>query len=224
MFFSVSSCNASGDQRLWIYEGSCDELNQIAASDDDCGLNVSINQLRLNMGDTIYLEWDDRWNDEGFEFTINYDLGEFPNFTCSSIELDDNGIYKTISPIGPCHNCPEGSDFNSIWYHFIPPTNGTLSVSSCGHGVDTNLSIYDYSFTGNGSKCDTLTLIANPFDNCDMGCSGSSPDFAEQATICVNSLDTILIEWDNRFRSFSCTSGNDVFEFDFTFTPSSCSR
>ena len=215
LFFNVSSCDVGGNQRLWVYEGSCDELNLIAASDDDCGLNVDINQLRLNKGDTIFLEWDNRWDNEAFEFSIDYDLGEFPNFStggaCSSIEIEDNGKYETISPVGQCFNCPEGANYNSIWYHFIPPTSGTLNVSSCGQEVDTYLSIYDYSFVSYDldPNCDTLILIANPSDNCEMG-------HGEETTICVSQFDTILIEWDNRFSS---VTGTDVFEFDFTFTP-----
>ena len=206
LFFSVNSCFDDGDQRLWIYEGSCDDLNQIAASDDDCGLNVNINQLLLNKGDTIYLEWDDRWDDDSFIFDIEYFRG---SFDCDDITISDNGSYLTIPQVAGCVNCSGGDNIRSIWYRYDVVTNGFISINSCGNGVDTRLWVY--SRVPGGS----LTQIAASDDDCDRG--DGLPWASEVIELCVEEGETIFFEWDDRWI-------NAAFEFDFTFTPSSCSR
>ncbi len=74
----ISSCNQNVNTNLWVYSGTCTLLNLIASSDDDCyagpGLgNVASEVTGINVfaGVDIWLEWDDRWSSEGFDFTIS---------------------------------------------------------------------------------------------------------------------------------------------------------
>ena len=68
----ISSCNSGKDTRLWVYEGTCNNLVQVAQSDDECSSSFASEILNISVSasKTYYLEWDNRWNDEGFFFTI----------------------------------------------------------------------------------------------------------------------------------------------------------
>jgi len=81
----VFSCNGGVDTRLYIYDGSCTNLNQVANSDDNCLMGTGQNNyasevlgLAVTGGTTYYIEWDDRWSTSGFDFTLNY-TGGCPN-------------------------------------------------------------------------------------------------------------------------------------------------
>ena len=76
---SISTCGVDTDTRLWVYKGTCNELVSIAESDDECdGENlpdvaVAITELAVEANTTYYLEWDDTWENNPFEFTMNLD-------------------------------------------------------------------------------------------------------------------------------------------------------
>jgi hypothetical protein len=75
---SIASCGQMVDTRLWIWEGSCDQLNFVAASDDDCDIGNGSNYASLldsipvNAGQHYYIEWDDRWSNAAFSWSFNY--------------------------------------------------------------------------------------------------------------------------------------------------------
>ncbi len=78
----VFSCDGGVDTRLWIYDGTCTNLNQVANSDDNCQMGPGQNNyasevlgLAVVGGTTYYIEWDDRWSTAGFDFTLNYTGG-----------------------------------------------------------------------------------------------------------------------------------------------------
>lgn len=92
----ITSCNEEVDTRLWVYSGTCGSLTLTHSSDNDCnaggGLGnvaASISGLNVAAGTPIYLEWDDRWSGEGFDFNISYQ-GACPN------DYDLSGI-QTVS-------------------------------------------------------------------------------------------------------------------------------
>ncbi len=69
----VYSCIDSKDTRLSVFTGDCSSLDCIAMSDDDCGFQTtfaSIAGFAVSLGESYYLEWDDRWSQEGFNFAI----------------------------------------------------------------------------------------------------------------------------------------------------------
>ena len=73
------------DTRLSVYDGSCASLNCIA-SDDDGGTGFTSDlTVNLTSGTTYYIEWDDRWSGDGFEWEIIIVAPEaccMPNGTC----------------------------------------------------------------------------------------------------------------------------------------------
>ena len=119
----------------------------------------------------------------------------------------------TIPQVADCHNCSGGVNVKSIWYRYNVVTDGFINIGSCGNGVDTRLWVYS------GLPDGSLTEIAASDDDCDLvSGDGDGNDYASEVIgLCVEAGETILIEWDDFWI-------NAAFEFDFTFTPSSCSR
>ena len=74
----VFNCSSGVDSRLWIHSGSCEALLSIGFSDDNCGSVQGfqyasvIPQLFVEAGETIYIEWDDRWSSDGFDFWFKF--------------------------------------------------------------------------------------------------------------------------------------------------------
>ena len=113
---SVDNCGQGIDSRLYIYSGSCDQLTELAKSDDNCissdGLNYAsqISDLEVSGGTTIYIEWDDRWSSNGFDFTFSF-LPSFP--TCFNGTKDPEEEDVDCGGIcGPCID--ECSDMTSL--------------------------------------------------------------------------------------------------------------
>ncbi|MEZ4982478.1 MAG: T9SS type A sorting domain-containing protein [Saprospiraceae bacterium] len=79
---SISSCNGGADTRLWVYEGTCGSLNLLDSNDDFCDFApqepyaAAVNDLQVNAGQTIFLEWDDAWDLSGFVFEFTFEAIE----------------------------------------------------------------------------------------------------------------------------------------------------
>lgn len=77
---SISSCElAASDTHFFVYEGDCaafETLEQVAASDNDCGegtLTSFQDSIEVIGGNTYYIEWIDRWDDELFQWTLGFE-------------------------------------------------------------------------------------------------------------------------------------------------------
>lgn len=89
---SVYSCDGGTDTRLHIREGTCENLNAIGYSDDDCQMAEGqsayaseVLDLNVTEGQIIFIEWDDRWSSNSFEFVVEY------NPICESEYSINNG-------------------------------------------------------------------------------------------------------------------------------------
>jgi hypothetical protein len=79
---SIASCGGGTNTRFWLYEGTCAQLNLVADGDDDCsmtptdilGLAAATANISVMGGRTYYIEWDNAYSDEGFDFTVNFDI------------------------------------------------------------------------------------------------------------------------------------------------------
>lgn len=70
----VSSCGViSSDTRLYVGSGTCGSLI-LTESDDDCtsGLRSEILAYPVFNGTTYYIEWDDRWEDTAFDWSLTF--------------------------------------------------------------------------------------------------------------------------------------------------------
>ncbi len=75
---NIESCGGGSDTRVWVWQGSCDQLIMEAVSDDDCDMGNGsayasmIEGLIVNSAHTYYIEWDDRWSSNYFDWNFEF--------------------------------------------------------------------------------------------------------------------------------------------------------
>lgn len=174
---TVSSCLGGTDTRLWVYEGNCSNLILEDQADDECKTNAqsfynlaSETSFVVYDGNTYYLEWDNRWSEAAFSFTIEYN-----HTVCGPCEILDGGVVITDCDNNGTPNvstddtyeltiAPVAVDFGS-GYTITGDLNGTemygnaISFSGLPAGnSDLNISIID---TGN-SNCTLNLTVTDP--------------------------------------------------------------
>ncbi|MCF6172039.1 MAG: choice-of-anchor D domain-containing protein, partial [Bacteroidales bacterium] len=124
---------------------------------------------------------------------------------CATAVVVTPGTYVADGPsagAGAANICFTGAT-NADWYSYTPAADGTMTISSCGGGADTRLSVY----TG---TCGALVCYVSNDDFCDLG-SGSAWA-SEVSGVAVTGGTTYYIEWDDRWS----TAG---FTWTLTYTP-----
>ncbi|WP_421949530.1 T9SS type A sorting domain-containing protein [Phaeodactylibacter xiamenensis] len=96
-----------------------------------------------------------------------------PELTCYGGSYDQGG---------------SGSGFKAHWYQYTPSTDGIMSVSSCGGGVDSRVWIFK------GADCENLGIVGVNDDRCD---TGDGDDYASYREAVVTAGDTYYIMFDN---------------------------
>jgi Secretion system C-terminal sorting domain len=203
---TISSCGGGSDSRLFVYNGTCAGLTYFAYNDDFCPLDVSGDELAANVakfvksGQTYLIEWDDKWDDVRFNFSIslstNYVARETQ--TCATAKAIVPGTIKVDSLFG---FATRGDASRANWYKYTPTKNGKISIGSCGVDVDTRLWIYK-------GVCGSLTKIAENDDDC---LSSPIDTFAAAINdLAVVAGTTYYFEWDD-------VAENSPFTFDFFF-------
>lgn len=114
---AIESCGQGIDTRLFLYSGNCNNLNELASSDDDCfsggGYNYAsiITNYPVQQGVTLFFEWDDRWNNEAFSFEFNFQTDPLTHCTNGIQDMDETGVdcggscTPCIPP--PCQDDPD---------------------------------------------------------------------------------------------------------------------
>jgi len=174
---TVSSCFGGADTRLWVYEGNCSNLMLEGQADDECKSNTqsffnhaSETSFLVYDGNTYYIEWDNRWSDDGFDFTIEYN-----HTSCGPCEILDAGIVITDCDNNGTPNnsnddtydlsiSPSAVDFGSS-YTITGDLNGTATYGSAVsfNGLPAGSSNLNISITDNNDSNCTLNLtIADP--------------------------------------------------------------
>lgn len=140
---SVSSCNQNADTRLHIYKGNCQSLSLLQSSDDDCFsaegyfFASQIIDLEILEGDTIYIEWDDRWSTTSFSFDVEvtnaHNVCNFDNSIPNVIHGTHEFLIDSITYDG---NIMENAEVNlqykesiNISPGFEIQANATLSIN-----------------------------------------------------------------------------------------------
>jgi hypothetical protein len=87
------------DTRLSVYTGTCDELTCLTNDDDGGAGFTSIVNFDAVTGTTYYIEWDDRWSANGFDWSIIEDPGTpecatltFPADGAIDVALDEGNL------------------------------------------------------------------------------------------------------------------------------------
>ncbi len=110
---NVQSCGQMVDTRLHIYSGSCGSLDHIISVDDNCDKGnglfyaASIDSLRVYRGQTYFIEWDDRWSSNAFDFSIMVTPMDYIDDQCNNGVQDEGeeGIDCGGTACAPCNEC-----------------------------------------------------------------------------------------------------------------------
>lgn len=81
---NIYSCRGGADTRLFVYEGAnCGSLTEIASGDDDCEISfggathaAEVSMVNVSAGVPIFIEWDDRWSQSSFLWTLEFCDGD----------------------------------------------------------------------------------------------------------------------------------------------------
>ena len=216
---SLSSCGNGQDSRVWIFSGGCENLDIEGVNDDLCSIAASgsewasYREVLVSGGETYLILWDNIWASGGFDFTLDFspDPPAEGDFCETAIEVQPgthtiDQVNGHAAVAGPNINHTAASTTNyaqSEWYAFIPETNGTITVTSCGlTSEDTRLWIY----TGD-CGIENLNLVANSDDDENCGVQSLVMDLE------VTGGTTYYIEWDSE------TKDAPGFDWELSFEP-----
>ena len=208
----VASCLGGSDTRLFIWD-NCADAAAIATNDDSCpfatdgsGFNYAseITAFDVVGGNDYFIQWDDRWNEDPFDWTITFTPPPTGGEICSDALAIVPGLYVDVTIIDGSTGASQADATGGLWYSYTPVESGTININSCGSdpdGVDTRLFVYT-------DGCDTLTPVANDDDGCDApnGFGSSVSDISVVGGI------EYLIEWDDRWEVAP-------FDWELTWTP-----
>lgn len=168
---TISSCSFfASNTNLFIYRGSCGNLNLIAQNDDGCGAiygNASyLDEILVLPGETYYLEWNNEHSEEDFEFEftvekITTECTKSLNFQLDSIvktsayfswqSANNKNFFIEYGPVG----------FEPGSAHMIEGTIGVdgppVEISNLEEG--TLYQVFAYESCGNGKYSDTTNSI-----------------------------------------------------------------
>ena len=208
----VASCLGGSDTSLSIWD-TCADAAAIATNDDACpfatdgtgaGYASQILGLEVEGGNDYFIQWNDRWNEDPFDWTITFTPPPTGGIICAESLIVTPGTYIDVIIIDGSGGASQGDAANALWYSYTPVESGTININSCGSdpdGVDTRLFVYT-------DGCDTLTPVANDDDGCDAP-NGFGSVLADVSVIAGVEY---LIEWDDRW-------GQDAFDWELTWTP-----
>ena len=191
---TISSCGSGSDTRLYGFTGSCGTLTNVIDNDDDCNANESASYI-ISTGEVLYFEWTDAYDTAPVNFTVSFGSVTAGGDNCATATAVTEGTYTSDGPATGNGASTYSGDTNSDWFSFTAPTDGLLTISSCGSGNNSRL----YGFTG---TCGTLANVIDSDDEC-----GSN----ESATYSMTSGETVYFEWTDAFSSTGVI-------FDVTFS------
>ena len=208
----VASCLGGSDTRLFIWN-DCADTAAAATNDDSCpfatdgtGFNYASEILEFEVvgGDDYFIQWDDRWNEDPFDWTLTFTPPPTGGETCGDALAIVPGLYVDVTIVEGSTGASQGDATAGLWYSYTPIESGTININSCASdpsGVDTRLFVYT-------DGCDTLTAVANDDDGCDApnGFGSSVSDIPVVGGV------EYLIEWDDRWEIAP-------FDWELTWTP-----
>ena len=191
---TISTAGSGFDTLLAVYQGdSVDGLTELAANDDN-GIAGRTSLLNLTVAaGTIYRIALDGYNGDAGPYQLHLQLedsvappGNDDFATAASLpglpvsEVGTN-LGATREPGEPDHANNAGG--RSVWWSWVSPTNGLITVDLAGSDFDTVLAVYT------GTNLSTLSLVAANDD-------GDHETRASRATFTVISNTTYYIAID----------------------------
>ncbi len=136
---NISSCGYGVDTRLHVHDGDCTALNLVASNDDYCDLGdgnlyaSNLIEVPVTAGTTYYIEWDNRWKSNGFDFDFEFNIQEQYDLRL----IDNSGLIFTKLPRTqyPLSGLPYSVDAANIGFGDL--TNVTVNVNLYDGGGNT---------------------------------------------------------------------------------------
>ncbi len=175
-YITISSCDASTnpDTRLYLYDGTCANLNLIATSDNDCGFAALVNDRRVIDGRTYYLLWDNKTQAQlAFDFDVSFvsdanyvqpgnddicDATEVMVDDTVTMQSNEHATVEDVAEFGIGNIAgiqaewdPDFNVHNTVWYTFVAPESGAAGVEMIGANFDAQLAVFTGSCTDFGS-------------------------------------------------------------------------
>jgi len=163
---TVSSClpnNAAAvDTRVSLHNGTCGALNFLIEDDDGCGATTpgsfsSTAGAFVTMGDVIYIEWDDRWSGDSFDWDLSFAPCTPPATDICSMQMDStvmlgDSIAYNLDAFCSSDDAGIAGLFGGVagtsWITFTLTSCSDVTVDFCGTGVFTNASLNLYGDCG----------------------------------------------------------------------------
>ncbi len=165
---TISTCGSSFDTVLAVYTGTAlDALTTVASNDDHCGLQSAVN-FTANAGNSYLIAIDGFGGVSGdYVLNISYPAPSNDNFanritlTGSAPAATGNNLSATRESGEPTH-AAGNSGGKSVWWQWKAPSNGFVTIFTCGSNFDTLLGVYS------GTAVNSLTLVASNDDFCGL--------------------------------------------------------
>jgi hypothetical protein len=161
---TVSTCDSDFNTLLAVYTGtSVDALTPVASNDDACGLGSSVTFSAV--GGTTYRIAVDGDAAASGDIGLRWFLGPTnDDFSDAQLLSGDSGAFAgttvgATKELGePDHAGNPGGA--SIWYRWVAPSNGPMTIDTCDSDFDTTLAVYT------GTSVAALTAMASNDDAC----------------------------------------------------------
>jgi hypothetical protein len=143
--YRITNCSQGFDTILSTYD-SCGGP-QVLCSDNFCSSAASIERVTLAQGQRILIRVATGSSVPSTGIALGFELLPPPpaNDTCAgATEITASGAYpwdNTFAGNEGAASCVAASG-KDVWFRFVPPANGTLSLNTCGTTLNTVLSIY----------------------------------------------------------------------------------
>jgi hypothetical protein len=161
---TISTCDSVFNTLLAVYTGtSVEALTPVANNDDACGAQ-SIATFSA-VGGTTYLIAVDGDDAASGEIDLGWLLGPTnDDFSDAQLLSGDSGAFAGTT-VGATKELGEpdhagNSGGASIWYRWVAPSNGPMTIDTCDSDFDTILAVYT------GTSVATLTAMASNDDAC----------------------------------------------------------
>jgi len=217
---TISSCLQGVDTRVSIYDGSCSNLNCVASNDDFCEMTpgsqefASLVTFNAIGGTTYYIEWDDRWSDEGFNWTLEESIvvdqvPDCPTLVgpadgAMNVLIDSENSDQVVFTWLLSESDVQITGLNVLWGS---SPNDLVNIGQLGAVETVNIinlslnttyfwSIVPYNVIGEAEGCDVFSfttaeefqcpeLNANVGDVCDDGDTQTINDIIDANCVCA---------------------------------------
>jgi len=141
----VSLCGSSFDTTLAIFDGCLGA--ELACNDDSCGLQSELT-VTMTGGQEYYIRVAGYDSDAGnYSLFVTEASATPPHDECANaVEVFEEMPHADVTTGATgvsWSSCADGGDTLDVWHKFIPDANSYYSISLCGSGFDTTLSLFD---------------------------------------------------------------------------------